>query len=278
MRSSGRIERRVALRKAEGRALLIFYITAGDPTIEASVNVMHALVHGGTDLIELGYPFCDPILDGPVIRLANRRALDAGGSLDQSLAIVRQFRERDGDTPIVLMGYANPILSRGSEVFDLIAEAGVDGLIIPDLPLREARSELADIAAAGLRLVPLVPPTDAADLDLLSLDGIGGFLYCINQAGPTGSAPTGEIAITDHVASCRRLSTLPVGVGFGIKTPESAARIAAEADAVIIGSALVECLATVAEQGAGVDAIASEALATAASFRRAIDYGRSSSR
>lgn len=271
MNRADRIADRFRIRRTEGRAALIFYLTAADPSIEATIGLLHALVEGGADIIELGYPFCDPILDGPVIRLANRRSLDAGGSLNATLEIVRSFRERDRETPIILMGYANPIVSRGDALFDRVAEAGVDGLIIPDLPLREALSVLGMLSQAGLSLIPLIPPLGMTDGELLETCGVGGFAYCIAQAGPTGGASPDQAAVGDLVAQCRALSALPVAVGFGIKTPALAAAIADHADAVIVGSALVEQIRMSAEANMSLVTMWAEVTRFAATFRDAID-------
>ncbi|MEH3047639.1 tryptophan synthase subunit alpha [Sphingomonas adhaesiva] len=266
-----RIAGRFAARHAAGQTALIFYLAAGDPSPDATVASMHALVEGGADLIELGYPFCDPILDGPAIRRANRRALDAGGSLDATLEVVRRFRRDDGTTPVVLMGYANPIVSRGAAVVAALATAGVDGLIVPDWPLRETRALLPLLEAAGMVLVPLVPPGEVADAALLACAGVGGFAYCIAQAGPTGGGAPDAAAVAGLAARCRALVDLPVGVGFGIRTPDSAAALAPHADAVIVGSALVERIAGLSAEGASVADIATQVCAFAAGFRRAID-------
>lgn len=266
-----RITASFAARHAAGRTALVFYLTAGDPSIPLSVDLLHALVAGGADLIELGYPFCDPILDGPVIRLANRRALDAGGSLDATLDIVRRFRERDAATPIILMGYANPVMSRGAAIFGIMAMAGADGMIVPDLPLREVVALLPAIAAADLLYIPLVPPDELADVPLLSEPGIGGFTYCIAQAGPTGGAEPAADRVAKVVARCREIVDRPVGVGFGIRTPASAALIADHADAVIVGSVLVDLVWSLAAAGETRESLLAEVTAFAARFRQAID-------
>lgn len=270
-RITARLATRFAARRAQGRPALIFYVTAADPTPALTPRLLHALVAGGADVIELGYPFCDPILDGPVIRQANRRSLDAGGSFDATLAIVRSFRRDDPDTPIVLMGYANPVLSRGAALFAQIAAAGADGLIIPDLPLREAAAVLPAIDAAGLSLVPLVPPSGMVDADLLARPGIGGFLYAIAQAGPTGGAVPDADTVRANVAHCRSLADLPVAVGFGIKTPAIAAVLKPHADALIVGSALIEAIDAARSEGADEDALLAMVTVFAASFRKALD-------
>ncbi len=271
MSRADRIATRFRRCKAEGRTALIFYLAAADPTIEATVELMHALVDGGADIVELGYPFCDPILDGPVIRLANRRSLDAGGSLDTTLEILRAFRERDPATPIILMGYANPVLSRGAALFESIAVSGADGLIIPDLPLREAVSVLDMVDRAALSLIPLIPPFGMVDEGLLDARGIGGFAYCIAQAGPTGGASPEESAVGALIQQCRNLVSLPVAVGFGIKTPALAAAIARHADAVIVGSALVDHIRALTGTAMSLADIRVETTRFAAEFRDAID-------
>lgn len=268
--SSSRLARRFALRAAEHRTALIFYLVAGDPSVSLSPRLLHALVEGGADAIELGYPFADAILDGPVIRRANRRALDAGSSLDATLDIVRRFREGDEDTPLVLMGYANPVLSRSSGGFAAIAEAGADGLILPDLPPREAVTYLPAMRGAGLVQIPLLPSGAVSDAPLLRTDGFGGLLYVIPQTGPTGGATAGAGAVRQAVERGRRLSDLPVGVGFGIKTPEIARDFAQHADAVIVGSALVDFIDARASS-ASPQELAAEVRSFCQTFRRALD-------
>lgn len=272
--TTDRIAGRFAGRRSQDVAALIFYVAAGDPTMDLSAPLLHALVAGGADIIELGYPFSDPILDGPVIRLANRRALDAGGSFDATLAIVREFRRDDPDTPIVLMGYANPVISRGPDLLDRIAGAGVDALIVPDMPLREAIAVLPALRAAGISFIPLVPPDGLADAAMIATPGVGGFLYCIAQAGPTGGAAPVVGDVTAAVAGCRTLSALPVAVGFGIKTPDLAAALAPHADAVIVGSALVAFIQDRYREDGSRDALLAAVTRYAAAFRTAIDASR----
>ena len=263
------IDRRLGERRNEGRAALIAYLTAGDPDAETSLELMHALVAGGVDAIELGYPFSDPILDGPVLQAANRRALAGGGSLGATLAQLARFRERDTATPVILMGYANPPFARGFARFaDDLARAGGQGVIIADLPLRHARHDLLpDLARNRLVMVPLAAPTLAPADTVDDTPGLGGFLYAIPVTGPTGGAPAPIAATIAAVARARTLTVLPVGVGFGIRTPEAAAEVARVADAVIVGSALVE------RATAGAAALETYARA----FRTAIDRARSTS-
>lgn len=269
--TSLRLRHRFEARYSEGRSALIFYLAASDPSPDMTPKLLHALVAGGADVIELGYPFCDPILDGRVIRQANRRALNAEGSLDATLDAVSQFRRDDQHTPIILMGYANPVVARGASLFRRIAEAGADGLIIPDLPLREAAASLPAIDASGLSLVPLVPPAGMVDAGLLHLPGIGGFLYAIAQAGPTGGAAPDPVAVGDMVERCRTLADLPVAVGFGIKTPAMAALLKPHADAIIVGSALVDMIDMAVRQEMPERAVLDAVTEFALGFRQAID-------
>lgn len=271
MSGGSRLERRFADRAGDGRRALILFIAAADPAVALTPALLHALVAGGADIIELGYPYCDPILDGPVIRQANRRSLDAGGTLDTALHAVAAFREEDDDTPIILMGYANPVLSRPVSLFEKMAVAGVDGLIIPDLPLREADMILPAIDSAGMSLVPLVPPTAFADEARLGDPGVGGFVYAIAQAGPTGGAAPTASGIEAAVARCRGLASLPVVVGFGIKTPDSAAMVARHADGVVVGSALVEFIQRLSMSGMSDHDLLSCVTVYVARFRQALD-------
>lgn len=237
-----RIDARFAQLKAAGRTGLIPFVTAGDPLPEAVVPMLHALVEAGADLIELGVPFSDPMADGPTIQHANERALAAGVKLAHLFDWVREFRQTDMATPIVLMGYLNPVEAHGHKRFaaDAVA-AGVDGILLVDCPIEEAAVG-APLRAAGLRQIWLAAPTTSpARLDALC-QAAEGFLYYVSFAGTTGAArlSTGDIAA--RVASVREHSRAPVAVGFGVRGAEQAKAIAAFADAVVIGSALVECL------------------------------------
>jgi len=238
-----RIERRFAALKAEGRAGLAAYLTAGDPDPETSARLFAGVAAAGADLIEIGMPFSDPMADGPLIQAAGMRALRAGMTLRRTLAMVRGMRARDPDTPYVLMGYYNPIYRYGAEAFAKdAAAAGVDGLIIVDLPPEED-PELAEPARqAGLDLVRLATPTsDAARLPKI-VERASGFLYYVAIAGITGTRSADAASVREAVARLRRFTTLPVAVGFGIKTPEQAAEVAKAADAAVVGSALVDRL------------------------------------
>jgi tryptophan synthase alpha chain len=239
-----RIEKRFAALKAEGRAGLVAYLVAGDPDVETSTRLFEGVAAAGADLIEIGMPFSDPMADGPLIQAAGLRALKAGMTLRKTLAMVRHLRARDADTPYVLMGYYNPIYRYGAEAFAKdAAAAGVDGLIIVDLPPEED-SELAEPARrAGLDLVRLTTPTsDAARLPTI-VERASGFVYYVAIAGITGTRSADAGAVPEAVARIRKFTSLPVAVGFGIKTPEQAAEIARAADAAAVGSALVDRLA-----------------------------------
>jgi tryptophan synthase alpha chain len=239
-----RIGRRFAELKAAGRGGLVTFLTAGDPDRETSFALLQGLPKAGADLIELGMPFTDPMADGPAIQAAGLRALASGQDMGRTLDLVRRFRAGDQATPIVLMGYYNPVYQYGVERFTRDAyTAGVDGLIIVDLPPEEAPELAGPTGQAGLDLIRLTAPTsDDARLPVI-LAGSSGFIYHVSVTGITGtrSADIGDVAAA--VARIRRHSQLPVAVGFGIKTPEQAAAVAAHADAAVVGSALVAIIA-----------------------------------
>jgi tryptophan synthase alpha chain len=239
-----RIERRFAALKAEGRAGLVAYLTAGDPDLDTSTRLFEGVAASGADLIEIGMPFSDPMADGPLIQAAGLRALQSGTTLKKTLALVRHLRARDPDTPYVLMGYYNPIYRYGAAAFAKdAAAAGVDGLIIVDLPPEE-EAELAEPATkAGLDLVRLATPTSDEHRLPVIVERASGFVYYVAIAGITGTRAVDTAAARDAVARLRRFTKLPVAVGFGIKTPEQAAEIARAADAAVVGSALVDRLA-----------------------------------
>ncbi len=242
-RAEGRIEERFAALADEGRAALIAFITAGDPDPATCGDLLGALPAAGVDLIELGMPFSDPMADGPVIQAASLRALKAGMTLRKTLAMVAGFRRRDDATPLVLMGYFNPILAFGIEAFAKAAStAGVDGLIVVDLPPEE-ESELADPARrVGLRLIRLVAPTSLGDRLERVLDGAEGFLYYISMTGITGDSVPAGANISRAIGDLKEASSLPVAVGFGIKTAADVKAVARHTDAVVVGSAIVELI------------------------------------
>ncbi|MGD8483433.1 MAG: tryptophan synthase subunit alpha [Thioalkalispiraceae bacterium] len=235
-----RIEARFAARKGEGRKVLIPYITAGDPQPDVTVNLMHAMVLAGADIIELGIPFSDPMAEGPVIQKAMERALINHVSLHDVLEMVKAFRQQDNDTPIILMGYLNPVEVMGYEQFaSQAAEAGIDGILTVDMPPEEARDYISAMQAHGLDCIFLVSPTtDEARIETVCQAG-SGFIYYVSLKGVTGAGNLDINEVTERVLAIRRLTDLPVGVGFGIKDAESATRIAATSDAVVVGSAIV---------------------------------------
>ena len=238
-----RIDARFAQLKAAGRTGLIPFVTAGDPSPGHAVALMHALVEAGADLIELGVPFSDPMADGPVIQHASERAIAAGVGLADVLGWVAQFRQRDADTPVVLMGYLNPVEIHGYERFAAEAvAAGVDGVLLVDCPLEES-AVLAPLREAGLRQILLAAPTTASDRLENLCKAAEGFLYYVSFAGITGAARLSTNDIAARVADIRGHANAPVAVGFGVRDAESARAIAGFADAVVIGSALVERLA-----------------------------------
>ena len=243
-RKPGRIRDRFAALKAEGRAGLVSFVTAGDPDIATSTRILAGLPGAGADIIELGMPFSDPMADGPAIQAASLRALAAGQTLAGTLEMVRRFRaETDDVTPIVLMGYFNPVYVYGVERFvDDAAEAGVDGLIIVDLPPEEDAELRMPAAAAGIDFVRLTTPTsDAARLPTLT-ETASGFIYHVSITGITGTRSASNDHVAADIARIRSFTDLPLAVGFGIKTPDQAAAIARVADAAVVGSAIVQII------------------------------------
>ncbi len=245
-----RIEKRFADLKAEGRAGLVTFITAGDPDHETSARIIAGLPAAGADVIELGMPFTDPMADGPSIQAANLRALGNGATLRKTLDLVRGFRKADNATPIVLMGYFNPISAYGVDAFLTDAKAaGVDGLIVVDLPPEEDDELCLPALKAGLNFIRLATPTtDDARLPAV-LANTSGFLYYVSIAGITGAAAPDNNAVAAAVARIKRHTDLPVGVGFGIRDGKRAAEIARVADAAVVGSALVERVAEAQAKG-----------------------------
>jgi tryptophan synthase alpha chain len=238
-----RIDARFAALAREGRAGLITFTMSGDPDYDTSVAILKNLPNAGADLIELGMPFTDPMADGPAIQAAGLRALHGGQSLKKTLAIVREFRQSDDATPIVLMGYYNPIYVYGVEKFlkDAIA-AGVDGLIVVDLPPEEDEELCLPALKAGLAFIRLATPTTDDKRLPTVLRNTSGFVYYVSITGITGAAIPDKNQVIAAVARIKRHTKLPVGVGFGVKTAEDARAIAAGADAVVVGSALVEAI------------------------------------
>ena len=237
----GRISRRFAALADEGRGGLIAFVTAGDPDFDTAMAILRGLPAAGADVIELGMPFTDPMADGPSIQASSLRALRSGQTLKKTLAMVRAFRAGDGDTPVVLMGYYNPIYIYGNEAFLADArDAGVDGLIVVDLPPEEDEELCLPAISRGLNFIRLATPTtDDARLPRV-LANTSGFVYYVSITGITGAKSAAADTIAKAVARLHRHTELPVAVGFGIRTPEHAAAVARVADAAVVGSALVD--------------------------------------
>ncbi len=243
MAKETRIDRRFAKLKQEGRAGLVTFVTAGDPDFETSKEILLGLPGAGADLIEIGMPFSDPMADGPAIQASSLRALKAGHKMAATLQLVSEFRKSDDETPIVLMGYYNPIYVYPNEKFleDAVA-AGVDGLIVVDLP-PEADDELCIPAnQRGLNFIRLATPTTDAKRLPVVLTNTSGFLYYVSITGITGTAAPDVNAVHTQIRQIREATPLPVAVGFGVKTPEQAKALAEGADAVVVGSALVSAI------------------------------------
>lgn len=263
-----RIDGRFATLASARRKALIPFVTAGDPSLEATVPVMHALVEAGADVIELGMPFSDPMADGPVIQRSSERALARKAGTDYVFDCVRRFRGRDAETPVVLMGYLNPIEMRGAERFAReAAEAGVDGVLLVDLPPEEAADTRTTFGAAGLALIALASPTTSAErLERMAREA-QGYLYYVSFAGVTGAdrIDTGDVAA--RVFSLCGQAAVPVVVGFGVKDAATAAALAPMADGVVVGSALVSALA----EASDANDAAGRAKAFLEPLRRALD-------
>lgn len=238
-----RIERRFAALKAEGRGGLVTFVTAGDPDPETALELVKGLPAAGADLIELGMPFSDPMAEGPPIQASSLRALKAGMTLAKTLELVRQFRGGDDDTPIILMGYYNPIYSYGVERFLSDAkDAGVDGLIMVDLPPEEDEELCLPALKAGIHWIRLATPTTDDQRLPVVLNNTSGFVYYVSIMGITGTAAVPVDHVREAAARLRRHTDLPIAVGFGIRTPEAAAAIAEAADAAVVGSAIVDAI------------------------------------
>jgi tryptophan synthase alpha chain len=267
-----RIPGRFAELKKQGRTALIPYMTAGDPHPDVTVPLMHAMVASGADIIELGVPFSDPMADGPVIQAASERALIHHVSLHDVLDMVRVFRKQDTTTPVILMGYLNPIEVMGYPVFTQAAlEAGVDGVLTVDLPPEESEGLLPAMRQGGLDSIFLIAPTSTPDRIQSICANSTGFVYYVSLKGVTGAATLDVSSVEQKLAEIRRHTVLPIGVGFGIKDAESAARIGAVADAVVVGSAIVRRI------GAHADAperITEEVCALLREIREALDANK----
>lgn len=238
-----RIDTRFAALRKEGRAALVTFTTAGDPDYETSLALLKALPKAGADVVELGMPFSDPMADGPAIQASSQRALKAGQTMKKTLAMVRAFREEDRDTPLVLMGYYNPIYVYPGDAFirDCI-EAGVDGLIVVDVPPEQDDEFCVPAVEAGLNFIRLATPTTDDRRLPAVLANTSGFVYYVSIAGITGTAAPDAAKVHSQVARIKKATELPVAVGFGVRTPEQARAIAEGADGVVVGSALVRII------------------------------------
>ncbi len=247
-----RISDRFAACKADGRPALVTYVMAGDPDLQTSLDILHALRDNGADVIEIGAPFTDPMADGPTIQRAGLRSLAHGTKLRDVLELARRFRETDDETPLILMGYANPVHAMGYEAFaDAAAAAGLDGTILVDLPPEEDAELRAAYARHDLSVIRLATPTTTPERMKAVCDGASGFVYYVSVAGVTGAAKAEATAVSEGIALARRVSGLPVCVGFGIRTGEDAARLAPYADGIVVGSAFIDRIADCIDRSAG---------------------------
>lgn len=236
--------------RAEGRAALVAYLMAGDPDLETSFEALCALADNGADIIELGAPFTDPMADGPSIQKAGQRALKAGTTLKDVLELARRFRARNSETPLILMGYANPVHHMGYDAFaTAAAEAGLDGAITVDLPPEEDTPLREALSARDLSVIRLATPTTSAERMASVANGASGFIYFVAVTGVTGAGAAEPGAIAGNIARAKEISGLPVCVGFGVRTGTQAAEMAAIADGVVVGSAFVDHVAKAVESG-----------------------------
>ncbi len=253
MMTTNRIDATFARLKTEGRTALVTFVMAGDPDAARALELVGKLPDAGADIIELGMPFTDPMADGPVIQAAGLRALANGADMHKTLQLVRDFRTQNTATPVVLMGYANPVYQYGFATFAHdAAKAGVDGLIIVDLPPEEDDDLFKAARANGLHLVKLLTPTTTEDRLKAILPKASGFLYYVSVNGITGAASADVGAVKNHVKSIRKLTDLPIAAGFGIKTPADVAAFKDGVDAVVVGSAIVSKVSVANEAAAFV--------------------------
>lgn len=258
-----RIDRRMAALKQEGRPALVTYFMGGDPDYDTSLEIMKALPKAGSDIIELGMPFSDPMADGPAIQAAGLRALRAGQTLKKTLAMAADFRKEDDETPIVLMGYYNPIYSYGVDSFLADAKAsGIDGLIVVDLPPEMDEELCIPALKAGVNFIRLATPTTDDHRLPKVLQNTSGFVYYVSMTGITGSALPDTTNVAAAVSRIKAHTDLPVCVGFGVKTAEQARAIGASADGVVVGTAIVNAVANVIDGNGKMTANPAEAVAT----------------
>lgn len=260
----------------QGRTALIPYVVAGDPGQEVTVPLMHALVASGADIIELGVPFSDPMAEGPVIQLGHERALANGTTLARVLEMVREFRRDDSSTPVLLMGYANPVMHMGyGEFADAAAGVGLDGLLTVDIPPEEVDGINAELQRVGMDNIFLVAPTTPDERIARIAARASGFVYYVSLKGVTGAGHLDPVEVAGRVAAIRRHTGLPVAVGFGIKDAASAHAVAQTADGVVVGSALVNTIAQVVAQGGHTQAAIEAAGALLGEIRKGIDSAAS---
>ncbi len=276
MSEASRIEKRFAAVKAEGRGAFVTFVTAGDPDYDTSLEIVKGLPGAGADLIELGMPFSDPMAEGPPIQASSLRALKAGMTLAKTLTMVREFRKDDGDTPIILMGYYNPIYSYGVDRFVKDAKiAGVDGLIIVDLPPEEDEELCLPALQAGIHWIRLATPTTDDKRLPVVLNNTSGFVYYVSIMGITGTAAVPTEHVREAVARLRRHTELPIAVGFGIRTPEQAAAISSVADGAVVGSAIVDAVkAELDDNGKAKPGLAAKVLALVESLANGVRGNR----
>lgn len=268
---SGRIAARFATLKQEGRGGLVTYVSAGDPDYDTSLEIIKGLPGAGADLIELGMPFTDPMADGPAIQAAGLRALEGGQTVRKTLAMARAVREIDGDIPLILMGYYNPIYAYGVDAFlDDAKAAGIDGLIIVDLPPEEDAELCIPALRAGVNFIRLATPTTDDHRLPTVLNNTSGFVYYVSILGITGTKTVQEDAVREAVARIKRHTDLPVAVGFGVKTPESARAISKVADAAVVGSAIVERVKAALDEGVEKSAIPGRVLEFVSSLAQGV--------
>ena len=272
MSNSSRIGKRFAELGAAGRKALIPYVVAGDPKPGLTVTVMHRLVEAGADIIELGVPFSDPMAEGPTIQRGHERALEHGVRLRDALGMVADFRSSDDETPVLLMGYANPVMGMGfAEFADRAREVELDGLLTVDMPPEEVETLNAELKRQGIDNIFLVAPTTPPERVARIASVATGFIYYVSLKGVTGAGHLDVDDAAHHVAVIREHTDLPVAVGFGIKDAGSAARVASFADGVVVGSALVQLMADRAAAGASDAETAEAAAGLLAEIRQGID-------
>ena len=276
MSAPTRIEARFADLKAQGRAAFVTFVTAGDPGYDTSLEILRALPAAGADIIELGMPFTDPMADGPAIQAASLRALAAGLNMIRTLKLVSEFREADNDTPIVLMGYYNPIYIYGVDRFIADAKsAGVDGLIVVDLPPEEDNELCIPALDGGLNFIRLATPTTDDERLPKVLTNTSGFVYYVSVAGITGSKAPDISRVNEAVSRIKRHTDLPVAVGFGVRTAEQAAGIASGADGVVVGSALVNTIKeSLDATGAATDTTVANVVKLVGELAQGVRHGR----